>query len=141
MSCLHPPHALSKRHTQCKRYLIPLCARRLPIFPQLHQQFSEPLFPCPTRAPFGPLPTQIHQLRYTLPARTATTRILPIGKEFLGFFARLSDRFIFFRVVVFVEVVDSGLGRFYGFGFFAGGGLRALGKGGIAAFTPLSRLT
>ena len=107
MSCLRPPHALSKRPTRCKRYLIPLCPRRLPIFPKQHKKKPEPLLPRPTRAPLRPLPTQIHQLRNTLPARTATTRILPIRKEFLGFFARLSDCFVLLRVVVFVEVVDS----------------------------------
>ena len=137
---IHPPQALVSKRLSLKwsQPLIPLRPRRRLILPQFHQQLPKPLLPRPTRPTLRPLATQIHQLRNTLPTRTSTTRILSIRKEFLGFFACLSDRLVFFRVVVFIEVVDGRLGGLYGFGFLAGGGFGALGEGGVAAFAPLS---
>lgn len=118
--------------------LIPLRSRRLLILPQPRQNLPKPLLPRPTRPTLHALPAQIHQLGNPLPAGAAGGGVFAGGEEVCGFFAGSRDGLVFFGVVVLVEVVDVGLGRFDRFGFFGGGDFGAAGEVGVAAGAPLS---
>lgn len=108
-------------HSKGLKGLVPPSPRRLLILPQPHQHLPKALLPRPTRSTLRTLPAKIHQLRNTLPACPARTRILPLIQILLGFFAGFGDRLVLFGVVVVVEVVDVLLGLCDGVGLFGGG--------------------
>lgn len=113
-------------------------SRCLFILLQTDQQFPELLFARSARAPSRSLPAQIHQLGDALPACAAGRSILPAREELLCVLPGLRNGLVLSRVVIFVEVVDGGLGGFYGFSFFLGGDFFAVLEGEVAAFAPLS---
>jgi len=111
--------------------------RRLLILLQTHQQLPKFRLLTPTRTTSRTLPTQIHQLRNALPARSARSRILATLQELLGLAAGRSNALLLLGVVVLVEVVDVLLGGLDGFLFALGGSGLAVLQGEVAAFAPL----
>jgi hypothetical protein len=111
--------------------------RSLLILPQAQQQLPKLLLSSSTRTTLNTLPTQINQLRNTLPGGSTRSSILPISQELLCVPMGLSDGFLLLRVVVLVEIIDVLLGVFNGF-FLAG--CRLLGaflERELPAFAPL----
>ena len=111
--------------------------RRLLILLQAHQQLPKLRLLTTTRTPTGPLPTQIHQLRNTLPARATSRRILPTLQELLGLAAGGGNALLLLGVVVLVEVVDVLLGCLDCLCLALGGSGFALLQGEVPAFAPL----
>ena len=119
--------------------LIPSRTRRLLVFPQTSQQLPKLLLSRPIRPAFGTLSTEIHQLSNPFPACAPSRSILPICQELSGVFTSLGNSLVFLRVVVFVEVVNSGLSSFYSFLLFPSGDFGAVLEIKVAPFTPLSK--
>jgi hypothetical protein len=111
--------------------------RSLLILPQSHQQIPKLPLLTPARPALTPLPTQIHQLRNPLPARSTSRRILSSLQELFSITSRGRNRLFFLRIIVLVEIIDVLLCCFDGFLFaFFGAGFSLL-EGEVTALAPL----
>ena len=97
---------VSFRPTLTSTNLVPGGPRRLVILLQTKQQFPEARLLATRRSTLGALAAQVNQLGNALPASSASSCVVAVGKELLSLFPCLGNLLVLLVVVVLVEVVD-----------------------------------
>ena len=110
--------------------------RRLLIILQAHQHLSHPLLTAPLPTTDLTFPTQIHQLRDSLPTGAARRGIFSLGQEFLCLLPNLCFLTVDFAIVGLVEAVNVFLGCGDGLLFLLLGSFVAAGNIGVSLLPP-----